>query len=543
MAQLHEYQGKKILAAHGIEIPAGNVARTAAEVREIARKIGKPVVVKAQTHSTSRAASGGIKFADNAEEAFEKAEEIFAQIKPEMILVDEKLDIEREFYLGFIIDDRLKRPTLLFSGSGGSGIEERADTMQKLVCSIRKEPTIEEIVDFVQSNAFMREKPPRFAGGFTAEAVTLNIAELLLKLYRTAKSCEARTAEINPLALLEDGRLVALDARISVDDYAVFRHEDLQIEMARELGHTPTKLEKIAWEIEKNDFRGTFYFVEILYNQEIPNPKSQIRIGFHGAGGGGSMASLDAAQRNSLSPACYVDTSGNPPASKVYRAAKIILSIPYIKGYFLSGSGVASQEQFGLARAVIKAFREIRPNIPAVLRLGGNGEDYAKELVEKYSKDLPAPLEAYQKQHSADFCAKRLYDLIVQNPTSNVQRQWEFQISNFKLQTENLSEISNVQSEIDEGRRTKDEKQFYKFKTRTGEITFDHAVFAEKDAAPIVEACPVKILKLDERGLPVLAIEREEAERGKCIECLACEFASWEYETGGVKIDLPIKGI
>jgi len=543
VAQLHEYQGKKILAAHGIEIPAGNVARTAAEVREIARKIGKPVVVKAQTHSTSRAASGGIKFADSAEEAFEKAEEIFAQIKPEMILVDEKLDIEREFYLGFIIDDRLKRPTLLFSGSGGSGIEERADTMQKLVCSIRKEPTIEEIVDFVQSNAFMREKPPRFAGGFTAEAVTLNIAELLLKLYRTAKSCEARTAEINPLAMLEDGRLVALDARISVDDYAVFRHEDLQIEMARELGHTPTKLEKIAWEIEKNDFRGTFYFVEILYNQEIPNPKSQIRIGFHGAGGGGSMASLDAAQRNSLSPACYVDTSGNPPASKVYRAAKIILSIPYIKGYFLSGSGVASQEQFGLARAVIKAFREIRPNIPAVLRLGGNGEDYAKELVEKYSKDLPAPLEAYQKQHSADFCAKRLYDLIVQNPTSNVQRQWEFQISNFKFQTENLSEISNVQSEIDEGRRTKDEKQFYKFKTRTGEITFDHAVFAEKDAAPIVEACPVKILKLDERGLPVLAIEREEAERGKCIECLACEFASWEHETGGVKIDLPIKGI
>jgi len=531
VAQLHEYQGKKILAAHGIEIPAGNVARTAAEVREIARKIGKPVVVKAQTHSTSRAASGGIKFADNEEEAFEKAEEIFAQIKPEMILIDEKLDIEREFYLGFIIDTVLKRPTLLFSDLGGSGIEERADSMRKLVCSIRCEPDYEELQRFVFQAAFknlgeawtanLPEELKNLESGsdLVAARMSLKLGEILQKLYRAAVSCEARTAEINPLALLEDGRLVALDARISVDDYAVFRHEDLQIEMARELGHTPTKLEKIAWEIEKNDFRGTFYFVEILYNQEIPNPKSQIRIGFHGAGGGGSMASLDAAQRNSLSPACYVDTSGNPPASKVYRAAKIILSIPDIKGYFLSGSGVASQEQFGLARAVIKAFREIRPNIPAVLRLGGNGEDYAKELVEKYAKDLPAPLEAYQKQHSADFCAARLNELIVESRESRVE--------------------SREKKTLDSRLSTLD----YKFKTRTGEITFDHAIFVEKDATPIVESCPVKILKLDERGLPVLAIEREEAERGKCIECLACEFASWEYETGGVKIDLPIGGL
>ena len=128
-------------------------------------------------------------------------------------------------------------------------------------------------------------------------------------------------------------------------------------------------------------------------------------------------------------------------------------------------------------------------------------------------------MEAYQKQHSADFCAARLDDLIVQSPKSKVQ--------NPKPRTQ------------DTGLKTQD----YKFKTRTGEITFDHAVFAEKSATPIVEACPVKILKLNERGLPVLAIEREEAERGKCIECLACEFASWEFETGGVKIDLPIDGL
>ena len=522
MAQLHEHQAKKILAEHGIEIPRGQVAFDAKSAREIAEKLGGAVVIKAQIHSTSRAASGGIRFANSADEAEKIASEMLGKEIAgnvcEAVLIDEKAEIERELYLGFIIDTVLKRPTLLFSDSGGSGIEERADTMRKLVCSIRCEPDYEEILQFVQSNGFSRETASEARRFLTPKGVTLNIAEILLKLYRTAKSCEARTAEINPLALLKDGRLVALDARISVDDYAVFRHEDLNIEMARELGHTPTKLEKIAWEVEKNDFRGTFYFVEILEDQsKIQNPKS--KIGFHGAGGGGSMASLDAAQRNGLSPACYVDTSGNPPASKVYRATKIILSIPEIRGYFLSGSGVASQEQFGLARAVLKAFLEVRPTIPAVLRLGGNGEEYAKELVEKYAKFLPAPMEAYQKQHSADFCAARLNELIFNAKSQRREDAKEFQISNFKFQNEG---------------------QFYTFKTRTGEITFDHSVFAEKSAAPIVEACPSKILKLDARNLPVLAISSEEAEKGKCIECLACEFASWEFETGGVKIEFPI---
>ncbi len=510
MAQLHEYQAKQILAEHGIEIPKGELAKSAQEAKKAAEKLGGEVVVKAQIHSTSRAAAGGIKFADSPAEAARIAAQMLGkQIGGnlcEAVLIDEKALIEQEFYLGFIIDDRLKRPTLLFSDSGGSGIEERGETMKKLVCSVRKEPTIEEIKAICDNE---------------------KIAEILQKLYLAAKATEARTAEINPLALVAEkspegdtlNRLVALDCRISVDDYAVFRHEDLNIEIARELGHQPTKLEKIAWEIEKEDFRGTFFFVEILEEQsQIVNRKSQIKIGFHGAGGGGSMASLDAAKRKGLSPACYVDTSGNPPASKVYRAARIILSIPDIRGYFLSGSGVASQEQFGLARAVIKAFREVRPKIPAVLRLGGNGEERARELVEKFSADLPAPMEAYQKRHSAEFCAARLKELIVQSPESKVQSPKKKPTSDAKRETWN-----------------------YAFKTRTGTVYFDHSKFDEKSSETIVEACPVNILKKDENNLPVLAITREEAEKGKCIECLACEFADWENGIGGVKIEFPIK--
>ena len=499
MAQLHENKAKQILAEHGIEIPRGEVAFDAKTAKDIALRLDGEVVIKAQIHSTSRAAAGGIKFAKSADEAEKIATEMLGKEIAgnlcEAILIDEKAEIVQEFYLGFIVDTTLKRPTLLFSDSGGSGIEERTDSMKKIVCSIRKEPTIEEIKTICDDD---------------------KIAEILQKLYRVAKATDARTAEINPLALLKDGRLVALDCRISVDDYADFRQKDLGIEIARELGHTPTKLERIAWNIEKDDFRGTFFFVEILENKAIRNPQSAICIGFHGAGGGGSMASLDAAQRNGLQPACYVDTSGNPPASKVYRAAKIILAIPNIRGYFLSGSGVASQEQFGLARAVLKAFLEVKPNIPAVLRLGGNGEDIAKDLVERYAKFLPAPIEAYRKKDSADFCAARLQELIF----------------NAKTQSRKVAKLEQNSFSSD-----------YSFKTKTGTISFDYSQLNVDSASKIVETCPQNILKLDENNKPVLAIEAEEALRGKCSECLACEFASLDLGLNAVKINFPIEAL
>lgn len=499
MAQLHEFKSKRILAANGVEVPRGRVAATAGEARAAADGIAGPVVVKAQVHSTSRAAAGGIRFAGDGSEAEVIARELIggeiAGNRCEAVLVEEKLPIAREFYVGFIVDTALKRPALLFSASGGSGIEDRAGSMRKLVCSVRSEPAPEEVRALVGSDA-----------GEDGDAV----ASVLLGLYRAALSCEARSAEINPLARLSDGRLLALDARISVDDYAVFRHPDLGIEMARELGHTPTRLERIAWDVEKDDFRGTFYFVEI----EGGGAGGAVKIGFHGAGGGGSMASLDAAQRNGLGPACYVDTSGNPPASKVYRAARIILSIPGIRGYFLSGSGVASQEQFVLARAVLKAFLEVRPDIPAVLRLGGNGEDAAKDLVERYAGILPAPIEAYRKRDTADFCAARLGDLIA----AHVPKQGG-------------------------GAERPGHESSYSFKTKTGEVSFDYSQMDQDSSAKIVESCPQKILEADGSGRPVLAVGREEAERGKCSECLACEFASLDMGRHAVKIDFPTEGL
>ena len=173
-------------------------------------------------------------------------------------------------------------------------------------------------------------------------ALCEQVAKAVQGVFEVAKTYEARSLEINPLVTTTDGRVIAADCRMTIDDYAVFRHPELGIEIARELDHPPAPLERIAYQIEQADHRGTFYFAQL---NTTATPGSKGLVGFHGAGGGGSMMSMDAIMAEGYSIANFTDTSGNPSAAKVYRAARIILSQPGIVGYFGSGSGVASQEQ------------------------------------------------------------------------------------------------------------------------------------------------------------------------------------------------------
>ncbi len=194
---------------------------------------------------------------------------------------------------------------------------------------------------------------------------------------------EARSLEINPLVLTKDGQFVAADCRITIDDYAVARHPELGIEIAREFDHPPTALERVAYAVEQNDHRGTFYFAQLA---TAAAKDSKGLVGFHGAGGGGSMMSMDAIVNAGFTIANFTDTSGNPSASKVYRAARIILAQPDLVGYFGSGSGVASQEQYWSAYGLAKAFWELDLDIPAVIRLGGNTEDRAVDILRRMSE-------------------------------------------------------------------------------------------------------------------------------------------------------------
>ena len=229
------------------------------------------------------------------------------------------------------------------------------------------------------------------------------------------------------------------------------------------------------------------------------------------------MMSMDALLSQGFKIANYCDTSGNPSSSKVYRAAKIILSQKNVDGYFASGSGVASQEQFHSARGLVKAFRELNLSIPAVIRIGGNSEESAIEILQTYTKDLPGKVEAYGRDSSALFCAKRLKELVT---------QWDY---GKKVPTKKI---------LDRPASTA-----YFFDTITGRLWIDHERCGSCTEKPCVASCTARILKFSGNGRPVLSITPQEAKKGRCTECLACELECHFHGNKAIFIDLPIPGL
>jgi len=507
MARLFEFQSKKLLKQGGIPVPAGDVAATPEEARRIAERIGKPVVIKIQVWVTGRAGIGGIQFAATPEEAEAKARQLLGmKVKNfvvDRVLVEEKLAIKAEYFVGLVIDDAAKKPLLIFSPVGGTGVEE--------IARLHPEKIARQTIDVLKGFPEFEARNMLIRVGVEG-AILPKLADLLTKLYKVARSNDARSAEINPLVLTADDNIFAADCHLVVDDYAVYRHPDFGIEIAREFDRPPTELEKIAYRVEEKDYRGTFYFFQMVEQ----TAGSEKYIGFNGAGGGGSMMSMDAVLNRGFELANYCDTSGNPPASKVYRAAKVILSQPGIMGYFASGSGVASQEQYHSARGLVKAFHEEKLDIPAVIRLGGNFEEKAIEILQTYLKDIPGVVEGYGRDDSPEFCARRLEELVAKNGGKR------YQVRPFG--------------------ETPVPGKAYVFETVTGRISFDHSKCPGCKTKGCVPACAPKILKLED-GKPVLAITPEEAKKGKCAECLACEIFCRFHEQDAIVIHLPIPGL
>jgi len=505
MAKLFEYQSKALLKKAGFKIPESIVIESPDELEKAFDLIG-PGVLKAQVFTTGRAALGLIKFPKDVLQLKGMADEIFSrEVKGQRVstlLYEEKLNIKNEFYAGVTIDSSLALPVLIFSSRGGSGIEEIAkkfpDSIFRLNIDVENVPRPFEILEKLKSVGIK---------GKILNSLSSNIINLI----KAAIKYEARSLEVNPLILTEEGKVVAADCHMTVDDYAVFRHPEMNIEIARELGHPPTELEKIAYKVEKDDYRGTFYFIQM----ETGFKKGDGFVGFHGAGGGGSMMSMDAIESRGYRAANFCDTSGNPPASKVYRAAKIILSQPGIDGYFGSGSGVASQEQFHSARGFVKAFREVGLNIPAVVRLGGNGEEKAIKILEGYTEDLSAPVRCFGKDIPVTECAE-VFDGLVKAHSS---------------------------SEAKTKKEKSDFKSDYSFKTVTnGIVSFDYSKCRDCKSKVCIKECAGKILEL-KAGVPVLNIPEEEASKGKCIECLACEVECRAIGNCGGRITLPVEGV
>src|SRR5436190_8729021 len=503
MARLHEYQGKQILAANGFKIPRGHAATNPEEAVAAAKELGGEVVVKIQAWTTGRAAIGGVAFAKKPDDVRAHTKRMLAmkvgQFPVEAVLVEEKIDIDREFFLSFAIDDGARAPIIIFSAGGGTGIEGRAAATRRIPCDVNCGP-LDSAVDEAVASCGLSAK----------NAKQLN--DSIRKLFHSARGVEARSLEINPLVLTKSGEFVAADCRITIDDYAVGRHPDLGIEIAREFDHPPTPLERIAYAVEQNDHRGTFYFAQLA---TAAANDSKGLVGFHGAGGGGSMMSMDAIVNAGFTIANFTDTSGNPSASKVYCAARIILAQPDLLGYFGSGSGVASQEQYWSAYGLAKAFWELDLNIPAVIRLGGNTEDRAVDILHRISKLLRAPVEGYRKTDTPATIAARFAELVA-----------EAKDAKWKPRTPRAPKFAKQPSAG-------------MLAVKNGRVWIDTAQWPQ--IRPVVETHSGGLI-VDREGAPAAALPSEEF-AAKDSELLACDVECRLAGVEGFYLELDIPGV
>lgn len=350
---LHEYQAKDILAKYGIPVPPGKVAFTADEAKQIASEYGDLVVIKAQVHTGGRGKAGGVKLARNPEEARERAAQILGlNIKgfiTKKVLVAKGVNIAKEYYAGMILDRVTQRVVLMLSKEGGMDIEEVAATKPYALIKYPINP-------HMGLRPFEARELVKRAG---MEGNLNKLADVLVKLYQAYVGIDASTAEINPLVITDTGEVVAADAKIVLDDNALYRHPDLMPLREFEAEH--------PLEVEASNYG--FSYVKLDGN-----------VGVIGNGAGLVMYTLDLVQRTGGKAANFLDIGGGAKADTVYNALKVVLKDPDVKGVFINiFGGITRADE--VAKGVIRALDEGLLTKPVAMRVAGTAEEEAKALL------------------------------------------------------------------------------------------------------------------------------------------------------------------
>lgn len=413
MARLLEYHGKDIFRQNGISIPKGRLAKSPQEAKQIAEEFGEPVAIKAQVLVGKRGKSGGIKFAKTPNEAEQVAQEILGSkidnVPVQGVLVEEKLDIKNEIYMGLTSSDATRAPVAIFSLSGGMDIEEVGENHPEKIFT--KDISISRgFYEFDARNLLRRVE------GLSSSEIS-NFAQMITKLYQIYRKYDCKLVEINPLAVTAKG-IFAADVRIDIDDDAIWRHPELGIEVSEEAGaREPTPLEIAAGQIDKSDHRGSVHFVQIDPDGSYAKKMDRISIGYDCVGTGCALTLFDEIYPLGYYPIDFCDTSGNPTSLKMYAATKIVFSQPEIRGYLMV-TGMAAQQLDNTARGIIKALKELypktggKPNIPCVLCFRGRSDEVAVQLFKDHGiSDSPyfKVLGRYNTEKSAAVEFDKLY--------------------------------------------------------------------------------------------------------------------------------------
>ena len=387
--RLLEHQSKKLLSSFGLVFTESTPVNSMGEVRQTVERVGLPAVLKAQTPFGGRGNAGAVKFAETVDQADIAAEALLGMdvrgITVEMISIEPKLNYDREFYVGITWDTVAKLPVALLSLAGGVDVESAQSDQ------VARQP-------FDPWTGLTPYKAREMAAevGLTGKTL-VGIGEVLTKLSGAFLACDGVTMEINPLVVAQDGSLIGLDARVEIEDEAVYRQRE-RLEPLGELtmtaaGRPPTPLELEAQRIDATDHRGVAGRV-VEFDGDLA-----LLIG----GGGASLTVFDAIKAHGGSPANYCEVGGNPTEEKVAAITSLLLSKPGVKGMAVIMNVVNNTRADVIARGVLMGV-EAAGKKPAetisIFRVPGNWEGEAREIMEG------AGVEVYGREMSLDAAAR-----------------------------------------------------------------------------------------------------------------------------------------
>ncbi|MCH4484696.1 ADP-forming succinate--CoA ligase subunit beta [Staphylococcus haemolyticus] len=359
---IHEYQGKEIFRSMGVAVPEGRVAFTAEEAVEKAKELDTEIyVVKAQIHAGGRGKAGGVKIAKSLSEVETYANELLGkqlvthQTGPEgkevkRLYIEQGCDIQKEYYVGFVIDRATDRITLMASEEGGTEIEE--------VAAKTPEKIFKETIDPVVGLSPYQARRIAFNINIPKESIN-KAAKFLISLYNVFIEKDCSIVEINPLVTTGEGEVLALDAKINFDDNALFRHKDIQ-ELRDLEEEDPKEIEASKYDLSYIALDGD--------------------IGCMVNGAGLAMATMDTINRFGGNPANFLDVGGGATKEKVTEAFKIILGDDNVKGIFVNIFGGIMKCDV-IAEGIVAAVKEVELTLPLVVRLEGTNVERGKEIL------------------------------------------------------------------------------------------------------------------------------------------------------------------
>lgn len=368
---IHEYQGKEVLRKYGVTVPNGKVAFSVEEAVEAAKELGTDVcVVKAQIHAGGRGKAGGVKVAKNLDEVRTYANEILGktlithQTGPEgkevkRLLIEEGCDIKKEYYVGLVLDRATSRVVLMASEEGGTEIEEVAEKTPEKIFKEEIDPIVGLTAFQARRIAFNINIPSKLVG---------QTVKFMMGLYRAYIEKDCSIAEINPLVVTGDGKVIALDAKLNFDSNALYRQKDI-LEYRDLEEEDPKEIEASKYDLSYISLDGN--------------------IGCMVNGAGLAMATMDIVKHYGGDPANFLDVGGGATAEKVTEAFKIILSDQNVKGIFVNIFGGIMKCDV-IATGVVEAAKQVGLKVPLVVRLEGTNVDLGKKILAESDIDIIA---------------------------------------------------------------------------------------------------------------------------------------------------------